>query len=199
MKTRLRLDQLKIKFFAAILLTFACGCAGPVGHVKTDIDPADLQPGLSVLYLDGGYRFVNQLPHGARAMKHGRPGQPILQINHQFGQGEVFDSGRNSKIGVQMEGYIHLDKPGRYEFQALSNDGVEVYIDGKLIISDPQVHPDRLSSVGDLTIESGKWHPFMVRYFQRKGTAVLKFYWRPPGNDQFTIVPEGAYGHLENK
>ena len=183
----------------ALYLLFAGGCAGPVGKETAVFDAAELKPGLSVLYLDGGYRFVKQIPKGTKAKKKGRPGEPVMQINHQFGTGEVFDSGRSRKIGVLLDGYIQFDRSGTYALQALSNDGVEVYVDGKLIVSDPNVHSDRLSDVGEYTSEQGGWQPLHIRYFQRKGSAALKLYWRPPGTTEFEIVPVQAYGHFESQ
>ncbi|MGB3211057.1 MAG: PA14 domain-containing protein [Desulforhopalus sp.] len=194
-----RFNQLTMLASMALYLAWTIGCAGPVGDLKTDINPDDLKPGLSVLYLDGSYRFVKLIPKGAEAREKGRPGEPILQLNHQFGEGSVFGSGLNRKIGMQMEGYLHLDTPGTYAFQALSNDGVEIYINGKLIVSDPNVHSDRLSDIGEVSVDTGGWQPFLVRYFQRKGSAALKFYWRPPGSDEFEIVPAQAYGHLSSQ
>jgi hypothetical protein len=183
----------------ATYLTFAGGCTRPAGKGTAVFDAAQLKPGLSVLYLDGGYRFVKQIPKGDKAREKGWSGKPVLQINHQFGNGEVFDSGKSSKVGVLLDGYIHLAKPGAYALQVLSNDGVEVYVDGKLIVSDPNVHSDRLSDIGVYTSAKEGWQPLHIRYFQRKGSAALKLYWRPPGSSEFEVVPEGAYGHFESQ
>jgi len=138
------------------------------------------------------------VPDGDRALlEKGRPGAPILMVDHQFGQNEVFDSGRRRGVGVQMKGYILMEKPGRYELQALSNDGVEIFISGTSILKDPDVHSDRLSDIGAFTADAAGWYPMMVKYFQRKGTAALKLYWRPPGKDAFEVIPARAYGHRQ--
>ena len=162
-----------------------------------------LVPGLKVLYFDGKYRHVRQVPDGDTILKKGRPGTTILMINHQFAQNEVFDSGKNREVGVLIMGYLHLDKKGSYQFQALSNDGVEVIIDGKSILTDPDVHSDRLSTIGTLSVQGSSWHPLTVKYFQRKGTAALKLFWKTPGKNAFEVIPPSAYGHTpdnsENK
>ena len=175
------------------------GCAGSREPLDGVPDPERLAPGLQVLYFDGMFRRVSQVPDGDRALlEKGRPGNPILSVNHQFGQAEVFDSGRSRGVGVQMKGYIHLEKTGLYEFQALSNDGVEISIDGRAILSDPSVHSDRLSDIGSVTVQNPGWHPFMAKYFQRKGTAALKFFWKTPGMEAFEAIPAKAYGHLRD-
>lgn len=199
MKVYLRFRLMIMMLCASFYLLFASGCGGPAGKGTVAFDAARLQPGLSVFYLDGAYRFVKQIPKGTKARERGRPGKPVMQVNHQFGTGEVFDSGKSRKIGVLLDGYIHLDEPGTYAFQALSNDGVEIYVDGKLIVSDPNVHSDRLSDIGEYTSDKGGWQPLHIRYFQRKGSAALKLYWRPPGSSGLEIVPEPAYGHFESQ
>ncbi len=156
-----------------------------------------LVPGLRVFYFDGKYSTVRQVPDSNIAVsEEGRSGAIIATINHQFGQNEIFDSGRTREVGVQMIGYLLLDQKGSYEFQALSNDGVEVIIDGNSILIDPDVHADRLSDIGRLSVQETGWHSLMVKYFQRKGTAAIKLFWKTPGKDAFDVVPAMAYGHL---
>lgn len=185
-----------MNFFVVFLLLLG-GCAGSQAIIDDKNIKNHPVPGLQVLYFNGMFKNVRQIPDGDRALlEKGRPGQPVLLINHQFGENEVFDSGRNRGVGVQMKGYLLLDQPGRYEFQALSNDGVEVIIDGNTILIDFDVHSDRLSEVGALSVEEGGWHSLMVKYFQRKGTAALTLYWKTPGNDGFEVIPASAYGHL---
>lgn len=180
-----------------MFLSLLAGCTGSQTLLE-DIRISDpLAPGLRVLYFDGMYRNVRQIPDGDTAiLEKGRPGSPILMIDNQFGQDEVFDSGRNRGVGVQMKGYLLFDRIGLYEFQALSNDGVEILIDGNSILLDPGVHSDRLSNIGTLSVQEAGWHSLMVKYFQRKGTATLRLFWKIPDSDEFEVIPARAYGHL---
>ncbi len=180
-----------------MFLMMLTGCTGS----QTLMDGKDLEnrlePGLRVLYFNGMFRNVQQIPDGDRAMlEKGRPGAPISVIDHQFGENEVYDSGRNRGVGIQMKGYLLLEQKGLYQFQALSNDGIEVFIDGRSILIDPDVHSDRLSNVETLAVQETGWHALMVKYFQRKGSAALTLYWKPPGKDGFEVIPARAYAHL---
>ena len=182
-----------------VLLLFMAGCTGSHRILDDENIKNQLMPGLRVLYFDSMYRNIRQVPDGDRAiLEKGRPGAPILKIDNEFGEGEVFGSGRNKGVGVQMKGYLHLKKKGMYEFQALSNDGVEIIIDGKSILVDADVHSDRLSKIEQLSVPEPGWHSLMVKYFQRKGTATIKLFWKPPGNDEFEVIPARVYGHLLN-
>jgi PA14 domain len=160
------------------------------GHVSK------LQPGLTVRYYYTKFRHIDEMPSGKRAEQWGRPGKPIMIINHRFGQGVVFDSGASQRVGLKMSGYIHLANVGLYHFQARSNDGVRVWIGGDVVINDPDVHSDRLSPLVPLEIHLAGWYPFELNYFQNKGTATLELYWQPPGAAGPSIVPAEAYASL---
>jgi hypothetical protein len=160
------------------------------------IDPAALQAGLAVYYRHGFWRHVDQMPSIKGFVEKGERGGPITLINHRFGQGEVFDSGRSRGIGVQMMGFIHLDEAGTWRFQVHANDGIEVTIGETKVVDDPGWHSDRYSEPMEFHAEKAGWFPLLLRYFQRKGTATLEFYWQAPGEEGFTIVPPSAYGHL---
>jgi hypothetical protein len=193
----------------SMLFVFMAGCALPGAEWqsrrtgKQDGLPVkkiggQLERGLSVVYFHDKYRHSDDMPESeAGVAKFGRPGAPIVKLDHQFGKGEVFNSGRNEEIGVLMDGFIRLDKPGKYSFQAKSNDGFQLFIDGNLIVSDPGVHGDRLSDIGYFEVVQAGMFPVRIKYFQRKGTAMLGLYWQPPGESSFSVVPGEAYSHVQ--
>ena len=202
------MSDVQYKLFAIALLvvfTLLTGCASSPhqGFVRPSqeslpLDTPDLKPGLAVLYFDKIFiRHLDTLPEGERAKKRGRPGNPIPYLNHQFGRSEIFDSGTNRGLGMEISGFIRFDTPGTYGFQANSNDGFRLYIDGQLLVDDPNWHSDRLSPVGHLDIAQPGWYSLRARYFQRKGTAAIHLYWQPPGEDKLSIVPAKVLAHQE--
>ena len=156
-----------------------------------------LARGLSVVYyLEFFERNLDAIPRDTSHSYPKKTGSPVFELNHQFGKEEVFNTGTNRGVAMRMQGYLVIKDEGPYEFQALSNDGVKVYLGGKTVISDPEQHSDRLSNVGHVTIAKSGHYPLMVEYFQRKGTAALKLFWKKPGTDKFTPIPANAYVHL---
>lgn len=107
----------------------------------------------------------------------------------------VFDSGTNRGVGMRLTGFIRFTETGVYEMQTLSNDGVILFIDDKLVVSDPEQHADRLSNIGYVTIDKEGWYTMKLEYFQRKGTAALKLFWKTPADGKQVVVPAAAYGH----
>jgi len=190
-----------------LLTTFAAGSDfdKPVDHQPievTDINPAEvteseLKAGLaSRYYLEFFRRDVRELPKSDSSRYRSFPGKPILQLNHQFGDQKVFDSGENRGVGMRMKGYVHFPEKGQYEMQALSNDGFILTLAGKLTINDPEQHSDRLSNIASVTINSPGWYQVVIEYFQRKGTAAVKLMWKPPGSREFAPLPPSVYAHL---
>jgi hypothetical protein len=163
------------------------------GLTPATVDAETLQPGLAATYyLDFFKRHLKHLPPESDP---GLKGKPIMQINHQFDKKTVFDSGYNRGVGMRLTGYIHFDTSGVYEMQSLSNDGMILSIDDKLVISDPEQHADRLSNIGFVTIDKQGWYKMKLEYFQRKGTAALKLFWTTPGSEKQLPVPASAYRH----
>jgi len=151
-----------------------------------------LQPGLLPFYFYNYFaRTVRMLPK-----KGGKVGEPILEINNQFGRGKVFGSGTNRGVGVRMRGALHFPATGTYILQTLSNDGVVIYLNDKRVLYDPTQHSDQLSPESAISVSVAGWYPIRIDYFQRKGTAALKLYWKTPGSTEKVIVPGKALGHL---
>ena len=156
-----------------------------------------LTPGLAVeFFFSYFFRHLDPLTKNKIAVKKGRPGKPIPYLNHQFLKSNVFDSGTNRGVAMRISGLLRFTEYGHYTFRALSNDGLRVYISDRLIIDDPAQHSDQyaIQAVVDIT-ESG-WYPLKVEYFQRKGTAAIKLFWRRPGKDNFEPLPAEAFAHI---
>jgi hypothetical protein len=177
----------------------------PVEYAPLNVDSIEpeivsleqLSRGLSVVYyLQFFERHLDQIPRNGSSSFIKKTGPPVFELNHQFGNEEVFQTGTNRGVAMRMQGYLVVKETGSFEFQALSNDGVIVKLGGKTVISDPEQHSDRLSNVGHVTLDKAGHYPLLVEYFQRKGTAALKLFWKTPGSDKFVPIPAHAYVHL---
>jgi len=161
------------------------------------LDPAVIRPGLTATYyLNFFKRNLTYLKKIKKEEFEIFQGEPIVQLNHQFGDGEVFGSGTNRGVAMRMRGYMFFPKPGWYDMQALSNDGVIVFFEGQRVLSDPKQHSDRLSHIAHFKINAEGWVPITVEYFQRKGTSALKLYWKIPASEEMVIVPKESYCHI---
>ena len=188
-------------FGCLLFFLFLNGCVfwNQVAKIPDSQLPAinsSLEPGLLVYFRYGFYRHINQMASDDVMVSEGIPGTPVLSLNHRF-TGEIFDSGKERGVGVLLSGYLKMEKPGKYSFQAMSNDGIQVNVNQEMVVFDPPVHSDRISETGEVTITNPRWYPISVKYYQRKGSARLELFWQPPGAKGFEIVPADAYGHIK--
>lgn len=179
----------------ALMLTAAALLPG-TARAAGAVDPAGLQPGLIATYdyLYGNIRHLDEVPW-EDITGSGWKAEPIPFLDHTFRNDDVFASGVREQVVMFITGYIHLAKPGDYAFVAKSNDGVRVFIDGAKVLEDPDVHRDRFSEPGTVTVTTPGWYQLDIQYFQRKGTAALSLYWQQPGTENLGPVPAEAYRH----
>lgn len=177
-----------------ISLLLLAGCAD-----KKRSTTSSMVPGLKVRFFDEKFNKIRQMPKGKQLETFGRAGKSVNEINNHFDkEGDVFGSGRSQSVGIYFYGMINLSQAGLYSFQALSNDGVRCFIENKMVFEDPTVHGDRLTPVGTYKAEYPGWYSVKLIYFQKKGTATLKFYWKQPGASKFEIVPASVLAHKFN-
>ncbi len=87
---------------------------------------------------------------------------------------------RTEWFGVNYWGVFGVDRPGKYQFDLLSDDGAKVYIDSKLIVSDDSLHSPQ-GSRGKVQLAAGA-HDIRISYFQGPRTEVaLVLLVKPPG------------------
>ncbi len=69
---------------------------------------------------------------------------------------------------------------GKYRFGAIADDGVRVYLDGKLIVEDWTQHAPR-TITAEVELQEGKSYDVRMEYYESKIGAVAKLVWQPPG------------------
>jgi len=91
-----------------------------------------------------------------------------------------------SPFGIAWEGYLSIAQKGVYQFATKSDDGSVVYINGKLVVDNDDLHATRHIS-GVASLDEG-FHHVRVKYFDGGGGAVMEFLWTPPGGSE-SLVP----------
>jgi hypothetical protein len=149
---------------------------------------SEIAPGLAVSYWKMLVRDVQEV---ADIVGKRKPdvGQPLPKLDYKMGTGKVLTSNQDDGVAAEIVGLIKLDKPGRYEFVANSNDGVRVEIGGERVLEDPDVHADRFSPAGKVDVAQAGWYALRILYFERKNEATLQLFWKEPGGADYAIVP----------
>ena len=181
----------------ALVLAPAGAAAQMLDPAEPQPDPAQLQPGLAVCYMYDLVRHIDQMVYWEESNPC-EPGPPLLQLDYGTGEGKVLTSNGNDGVMARITGMIHLEEPGFYTFGFQSNDGVRLEIGDYMVLEDPGVHSDQFSDLGMIMANAPGWYPLTIRYFERKSTSTLRFYWLPPGGEPGTLplVPAEVLAHL---
>jgi len=108
-------------------------------------------------------------------------------IDFDFGGGGPGGSLNGDRFSVRWTGQVEAPTSEDYTFTTLSDDGVRVYVDGRLIIDNYTVHA-AVENSGTIRLDAGRRHDIRVEYFEQSGGAVIKLFWQTPSRGR-TIVP----------
>ncbi len=186
----------------AVLLAATAGSGEAAAKELQPMDPQpaaeNLAPGLSVHYYAAYFRLIDEFIEWIEEEGGGEKGEPLPMLNYRVADGTALTSAIADGVGAEIEGLIHFEKTGIYTLVMQSNDGFVLKIGGVYVLEDPDVHADRYSPFAKLEVKEPGWYPLALLYFERKGTATLELYWRPPGDEDadLAFVPAEAFAHL---
>ncbi|MEL1265444.1 glycoside hydrolase family 3 protein [Pseudoxanthomonas putridarboris] len=87
----------------------------------------------------------------------------------------------NDNFSIRWSGQLLPPVSGRYEIEAAANDGVRVYLDGKLLL-DEWKDSDRLRAAhAAVELEAGRAYDLVLEYYEGERDAGVRLAWRLPG------------------
>jgi hypothetical protein len=95
-------------------------------------------------------------------------------------------NGKVDDFSVRWTGSLQVDTAGTYSLQTVSDDGILVYLNNTVIISNPEEHPDAIDTA-TLFLSAGS-HPFEILYGERGGWSKAVFQWQKPGDTSFSTI-----------
>jgi hypothetical protein len=91
---------------------------------------------------------------------------------------------------ARWTGTLTAPESGRYVLHTLSDDGVRVWLDGKLLIDHWDEHGPEYDRADPVELVAGEGHALRVEYFQKDVAATLRLLWTTPARlkaaDQIT-------------
>ncbi len=97
---------------------------------------------------------------------------------------------------IYWEGWIQIEKPGRYIFTTRSDDGSSLYINKQQIVNNGGFHATREVS-GSVDLNAG-FHLIGIQYFQGKARDELEVYWQPPGQERKILPSRSLFPRLHS-
>ena len=119
--------------------------------------------------------------------------QIVPNINYQWGGGQVLNSGKSDRVLVRFTGNISFPDTQDVRFYAPGDDGVQLYIDGNLIINDWFDKGGGGSQSNYLHFEAGSSHTITLYFYENGGGAAVWLYYATPTTG-FQIVPAAYLG-----
>lgn len=142
-------------------------------------------------------------PAGAKVVRHGLHAQyyrgQLLKgsstdrvdkvLNFAWAQGNPPLSAPKDVYSVRWTGKLTPTDSGRYILHVRYDDGVRVWIDGKLVIDDWNGNYVIVDRRAELDLQDGRAYDLKVEYFNGGDLGVMQLYWTPPGRPE-EILPE---------
>jgi hypothetical protein len=161
----------------------------PVAHFGTTVV---LSTGLR-----GEIYFIPPMSLGLPNFKKLKPVGTIYanELNvprRSFTQGFPGVTDRFEWFAIDYTGNIWIEKPGKYTWAVVSDDGSKLYIDGHLVIDNDGMHPAR-GYAGAAKLKRGE-HRIRISYFQGpRDEVALMVAVIPPGEDEFSLFNTDDY------
>jgi len=126
--------------------------------VLTDVFKANGKPGLKGEYFQG-----RDLAGEAKVRQ-----DTVINFNWSTGPMEGFGQ---KDFSIRWTADFVPPKSGPYVFEAASDDGCRIWLDGKKIVDGWSVHPSTKFESTPITLKAGDAHKFRMEYFQADGGA----------------------------
>ena len=91
-------------------------------------------------------------------------------------------------FSVRWTGTIEAPSSGSAILQSLSDDGIRVWFDNKLVIDNWTQHAPTTNSAA-VSFVAGRRYAIMIEYFEAGGGAVARLNWQTPGSSSMVAVP----------
>jgi hypothetical protein len=112
-------------------------------------------------------------------------GSPVLhethtQLDFDWGSSSPHPSVSADRFSARWARYLEMSA-GTYRFSATSDDGIRVYVDGRMILDAWYDHAVQ-TFTADVSLAAGH-HLVVVEYYEHLGHAVAKLSWAPVGTE----------------
>ena len=154
----------KVSYTVGATLTEISVVPVPASALRTSGD----KPGLDAEY------FANKNLEGPPALK-----RVDESVNFDWGMSNPAPELPADNFSARWTGKVIPTVSGKYRFGAIADDGVRIYLDGKLIAEDWTQHAPT-TVTGEVTLEAGKSYEVKMEYYESQIGAVAKLVWQPP-------------------
>lgn len=94
---------------------------------------------------------------------------------------------------AEFTGFINIPESSNYVFRTISDDGSELFIEGKKVVDNGGLHgPDPKD--GEVQLKQGRY-PIRLRFFQGGGGKAVSLQWIRHGEEAFSVIPSALLSY----
>jgi YVTN family beta-propeller protein len=97
-----------------------------------------------------------------------------------------------NQFSVRWTGSVTALASGTHVFETLSDDGVRLWVDGRLVIDNWTPHAPAVDAAAPVTFQAGRRYTIRLEYYEHSGGATIRLRWRTPGAAAAVPVPLSA-------
>ncbi len=116
----------------------------------------------------------------------------VETVDFDWGTGSPGPGIGSDRFAARWSGALVPAASGDYVLQTRSDDGVRVWVDGRLVIDNWTLHAPTDNTSTAVPLVAGRRHAIRMEYYENTGLAVAQLRWRPPGSALFVPVPASA-------
>jgi PA14 domain len=142
-------------------------------------------------YQPGLVAEIYKLPVRPRSLRNPIPGVVVTEVRVALTpdiRSAADVAGITGSVQVDFSGEIRLPIAGDYTFSAAADDAMDLWIDGKPILSNAWINGSNAPTMVTARFTEG-WYPIRVRFFQGDGGFNLTLRWQPPGASGLREIP----------
>ncbi|MDP1994272.1 MAG: glycoside hydrolase family 3 C-terminal domain-containing protein, partial [Ignavibacteria bacterium] len=115
------------------------------------------------------------------------------EVNFDWGGASPFDkrSWKTDNFSVRWTGKLKAPVTGHFILDLISDDGVRLFLDDKLVIDHWTDHAPE-SREYQVNLTAGKEYKIIIEYYENGGGAVCKFGWTLPGENPMIAAVKAA-------
>jgi len=106
-------------------------------------------------------------------------------INFAWGYGSPAASIASDSFSARWSGQVKADHSETYTFYTTANDGVRLWVDGKLIVN--RWSNGSTTNTATIPLVAGKWYPIKLEYYEGVKTANVKLEYSSPSTARKVI------------
>jgi PA14 domain-containing protein/galactose oxidase-like protein/K319-like protein len=111
-------------------------------------------------------------------------------VNFDWGTGSPVPGVVNTQnFSVRWTGQVQAPATGNYTFSTVSDDGVRLWVNGKLLVNNWTDHAPTTNTSAPIALVAGVKYAVVMEYYERGGGAVARLRWAYPGQAT-QVIPQ---------